>query len=226
MADIDMMRRGAEHPVEAKEADLAGVAADLSAAFANDPLFDWFLRADSRRDEARDKLFAFIVRRLAWGAGRIERPASGGAAAVWMPFEFVGPTGLLDELRTVPVMLQATGLSRFLRLAAMRSDMDRHNPMKRRHAYLWFLGVRPEAQGHGVGSRLLKVATDRLDAAAEPAYLETQTERNVGLYRRHGFDVISEHRARRDAPMMWSMWREPAGGDATASISTERAQRA
>jgi ribosomal protein S18 acetylase RimI-like enzyme len=87
--------------------------------------------------------------------------------------------------------------------------MDKHHPMKRRHAYLWFLGVRPEAQGRGVGSRLLKVATDRLDAAAEPAYLETQTERNVGLYRRHGFEVISEHRARPDAPMMWSMWRDP-----------------
>jgi ribosomal protein S18 acetylase RimI-like enzyme len=126
-----------------------------------------------------------------------------------MPFEFVGPTPLIDELRTIPVMLAATGLARFGRLAAMRTDMDRRHPMQRSHAYLWFLGVRPEAQGHGVGSRLLKAATDRLDAAAEPAYLETQTERNVGFYRRHGFEVISERRARPDAPMMWSMWRDP-----------------
>jgi ribosomal protein S18 acetylase RimI-like enzyme len=211
MADVEAMRRGAEHPVEAGEGDLAGVADDLSAAFSADPLFDWFMRTDGRRDQARDKLFSFIVRRLAWGAGRIDRPACGGAAAVWMPFEFVGPTPLIDELRTIPVMLAATGLARFGRLAAMRTDMDRHHPMQRRHAYLWFLGVRPEAQGHGVGSRLLKAATDRLDAAAEPAYLETQTERNVGLYRRHGFEVISEHRARADAPMMWSMWRDPQG---------------
>ena len=176
---------------------------------AADPLFDWFMRTDARRDQARDKLFSFIVKRLAWGAGRIDRPACGGAAAVWMPFEFVGPTPLIDELRTIPVMLAATGLARFGRLAAMRTDMDRRHPMQRSHAYLWFLGVRPEAQGHGVGSRLLKAATDRLDAAAEPAYLETQTERNVGFYRRHGFEVISERRARPDAPMMWSMWRDP-----------------
>ena len=209
MADVEAMRRGAEHPVEAGEGDLAGVADDLSAAFSADPLFDWFMRTDARRDQARDKLFSFIVKRLAWGAGRIDRPACGGAAAVWMPFEFVGPTPLIDELRTIPVMLAATGLTRFSRLAAMRTDMDRHHPMQRRHAYLWFLGVRPEAQGHGVGSRLLKAATERLDGAAEPAYLETQTERNVGLYRRHGFEVISQHRARADAPMMWSMWRNP-----------------
>jgi ribosomal protein S18 acetylase RimI-like enzyme len=69
--------------------------------------------------------------------------------------------------------------------------------------------VRRSAQGHGVGSRLLKVGTDRLDAAGQPAYLETQKERNVAFYRRNGFEVISEHRARPDAPPLWSMWREP-----------------
>jgi ribosomal protein S18 acetylase RimI-like enzyme len=212
MGDIETMRRDAEQPVQAAQADLAGVAADLSAAFAADPLFDWFLRTDARRNAAREALFAFVVRRLAWGVGRIERPACGGAAAIWMPFEFVGHTPLIEELRTVPVMLRATGWSRFGRLAAMRADMDKHHPMNRRHAYLWFLGVTPAAQGHGVGSRLLKVATDRLDAAGEAAYLETQTERNVGLYRRHGFEVISEHRCRPDAPMMWSMWRDPPVG--------------
>ncbi len=92
--------------------------------------------------------------------------------------------------------------------------MDKHHPTDRPHAYLWFLGVTPEAQGHGVGSRLLQHASARLDANGEPAYLETQTERNVALYRRHGFEVISEHRCRSDAPMMWSMWRDPQAVEA------------
>lgn len=35
-----------------------------------------------------------------------------------------------------------------------------------------------------------------------------RTARNVALSR-HGFEAISEHRARKDAPVMWSMWREP-----------------
>ncbi|HEY5072550.1 MAG TPA: GNAT family N-acetyltransferase [Caulobacteraceae bacterium] len=208
MIDIETMRRDAERPVEASDGDLAAVAADLSAAFAADPLFDWFLRDDAGRNEARDHLFSFMVRKMAWPVGRIERPACGGAAAIWMPFEFVGPAPLLDELRTLPVMLRATGFARFGRLAAMRATMDKHHPKDRRHAYLWFLGVQPWAQGHGVGSRMLKVATDRLDAAGEAAYLETQTKRNVGFYRRNGFEVIAEHRARPDAPMMWSMWRD------------------
>ena len=209
--DIEALRRDAEHPVEATAGDLPGVAADLAAAFAGDVMFDWFLRDDARRDEARVRFFRLLVSRMAFGTGRIERPATGGAAALWMPFESVGPTPLMTELRALPTLLFTTGLGRLSRLSALRADMDRHHPVDRPHAYLWFLGVTPEAQGRGVGSRLLKVATDRLDAAGQAAYLETQTERNISLYSRHGFRVISEHKPRPDAPPLWSMWRDPEG---------------
>jgi ribosomal protein S18 acetylase RimI-like enzyme len=210
MMDIDSLRRGAETPVLATAADLPTVAADLADAFADDVMFDWFMRTDDRRDAARLRFFSFILRHMVFGPGRIERPAVGGAAAVWLPFEALGPTPLTTELRALPTLLFATGLARMPRLAAVRETMDKHHPMDRPHAYLMFLGVARAAQGHGVGSRLLKVGTDRLDAAGLPGYLETQTERNIALYRRHGFEVISENRPRPDAPPLWSMWREPA----------------
>ncbi|HZK99443.1 MAG TPA: N-acetyltransferase [Caulobacteraceae bacterium] len=212
--DIDAMRRGAETPVEAGEADLDAVAADLADAFTGDVMFDWFLRADARRAEANLRFFKMVIRMAARDGARIERPAVGGGAAVWMPFEALGRVSTIDELRALPTLLFATGLGRIARLAALRADMDKHHPMDRPHAYLWFLGVARAAQGRGVGSRLLDVATARLDAQGQGAYLETQTERNIGLYRRHGFEVISEHKARPDAPPLWSLWRDPrAPGD-------------
>jgi len=207
--DIDALRRGAEAPVEARLADVPGVASDLADAFAGDVMFEWLLRTDARRDEARLRFFRLLIGEMAILEGRIDRPATGGAAAVWMPFESQGPLPLIQELRVLPTLLHATGLARFPRLLAIRADMDKHHPMDRPHAYLWFLGVTHEAQGHGVGSRLLKVGCDRLDAAGQAAYLETQTERNLALYRRHGFEVISKHKPRPDAPTLWSMWREP-----------------
>ena len=207
--DIEAMRRSAEAPSDATAADLDGVAADLAAAFTDDAMFDWFLRTDAKKDAARLKFSQFIVRKMAFGAGKIERPVTGGAAAIWMPFEWLGPQPLGSELRALPTLLGATGFSRFGRLAVMREDMDKHHPMERRRAYLWFLGVAPEAQGRGVGSRLRKVGTGRSGAAGRPAYQEAPTGRNVALYRRHGFEVLSEHRCRADAPLMWSMWREP-----------------
>jgi GNAT superfamily N-acetyltransferase len=210
--DAETLRREAETPVQATAADLTEVVQTLSDAFARDPHMDWFMRADAGRDAARLAFFDMLVRRLGFPTARIDRPAGGGAAAIWMPFEWLQtPPPLLTELMSLPVMLRATGLARFARLMAIRADMDKHHPLARRHAYLWFLGVAPAAQGHGVGSALLRAANARLDADAVPAYLETGTERNVALYRRHGYEVLSEHKARPDAPTMWSMWREPGG---------------
>jgi ribosomal protein S18 acetylase RimI-like enzyme len=208
--DVGAMRASAEAPVQATAADVEEVAATLSDAFAADPMMDWMLRDDERREAARHGLFRMLVREEGFPLGRIDRPAGGGAAAIWMPFEWLGPTPFLTELRGLPAMLAATGLARFPRLGAIRRDMAAHHPKEPRHAYLWFLGVAPAAQGRGVGSALLRSANARLDAEGLPAYLETATTRNVALYKRHGFKVISEHKARADAPTMWSMWREPA----------------
>jgi len=209
LVDAEAARRAAETPVQATAADVDEVARTLSDAFAADPHMDWFMRPDARRAAVRLAFFRTLVGGEGMRSGRIDRPAGGGAAAIWMPFEWLAPAPLSAELKLLPMMLATTGWSRFGRLMAIRADMDAHHPMQRRHAYLWFLGVAPAAQGRGIGSALLRAANARLDAEGLPAYLETGTTRNVALYQRHGYEVLSEHKARADAPTMWSMWREP-----------------
>jgi ribosomal protein S18 acetylase RimI-like enzyme len=206
--DAEAVRHAAETPVQATAGDVGEVARTLSDAFAVDPHMDWFMRPDAKRDAARLAFFRMLVGGEGMRSGRIDRPAGGGAAAIWMPFEWLAPAPLSAELKLLPTMLATTGWPRFGRLMAIRADMDAHHPMQRRHAYLWFLGVAPAAQGRGVGSALLRAANERLDAEGLPAYLETGTTRNVALYQRHGYEVLSEHKARADAPPMWSMWRE------------------
>ena len=207
--DIAALKRGAESPVQAGARDLEAVASDLSAAFADYPMFRWFMRDDHRREAARLNLFRLMVGAIAMTTGAVMRPPGGGAAAVWIPSDRLGPTSLWEELRSIPVLLGATGWSRFPRMAAMRGAMDRHHPMDRPHAYLWLLGVRPEAQGLGIGSRLLAAGLAEVDAQRLPAFLETSTEANVALYRRHGFEVTEEYFVTPDSPPTWTMWREP-----------------
>ena len=108
------------------------------------------------------------------------------------------------------LLLATTGLGRFGRLIALRAALDKHHPMDRPHTYLWFIGVSPKAQGLGIGSRLLKAGLDQLDAAGRPAYLETSTQRNVSLYRRHGFEIVADYKPTPDGPQTYGMWREPA----------------
>ncbi|MDP3852606.1 N-acetyltransferase [Phenylobacterium sp.] len=206
--EITALRRGSETPVRAGAADLAAVADDLSAAFATDPMFDWFMRDDARREPARLRLFKRLVG-MALADGEVLRPGSGGAASIWLPSENLGPGSFLEELRVIPTILAATGFARLSRMSAMRAAMDNHHPMERAHAYLWFLGVRPQAQGLGVGSRLLAAGLQRVDAVGLPAYLESSSPANVPLYRRHGFEVTREIQPTPDSPVMWAMWREP-----------------
>jgi GNAT superfamily N-acetyltransferase len=207
--DIELMRRSAEAPEVADAAGAQAAAADLTAAFVADPLFDWFTRTDARRNEARLAFFKHLMRELIVGTGQVMRPTNGGAAAVWMPSESLGPNPLIKEIQALPVLFGLTGWARFNRLLILREVMDKHHPMDRPHDYLWFLGVTPEAQGHGVGSRLIKSRTDHLDAIGRPAFLETATEPNVRLYTRHGFKVIGEYRPGVDGPNNWAMWRDP-----------------
>ena len=207
--DFEDMRRGAESPQTATPADADAVAQDLADAFVDDPVFRWFTRADARRDAARMAFFHHVLTRMVFGHGEVLRPAVGGAAAVWMPSEALSSGGLLREIGALPMLLGLTGWSRFVRLLQLREAMDRHHPMDRPHAYLFFLGVTPQAQGHGVGSRLLKAKTDQLDATRRPAFLETATERNVAFYGRHGFEVVAEYKPAPDGPTNWAMWRHP-----------------
>lgn len=205
----EALRLAAETPVIAGAGDLDAAANDLAAAFSDYPMFRWWTRTDARRGPALLDFFRLVLAETGYTAGEIQRPAVGGAAAVWLASEQLRPAPLWTELRALPTLLALTGFSRFGRLLAVRNAMDRRHPMERPHAYLWMLGVRPEAQGQGVGSRLLAAGLRQVDAVGRPAFLETSSDRNVGLYRRHGFEVISTFHVAPGAPQTWAMWREP-----------------
>lgn len=209
-AEIEALRAGAEAPTRCGGGDLDAAARDLSAAFAGDPVFQWFLRDDAKRDAGRLKLFHLLTA-VGLSDGEVWRAASGGAAAIWMPSSALGePTPFLDELRSLPIILAATGFSRLSRMSAMRAAMDKAHP-KAEHAYLWFIGVTPQAQGHGIGGRMLADGLRRVDAQGLPAYLESSNIANVPLYRRHGFEVTGEIEAAPGAPKLYAMWREAQG---------------
>ena len=77
------------------------------------------------------------------------------------------------------------------------------------HWYLWALGVTPASQGQGIGGSLLRPVLARADAAGLPCYLETESERNVVFYRRHGFEVLTAQMPPGHTLMLWTMARRP-----------------
>ena len=77
------------------------------------------------------------------------------------------------------------------------------------HWYLPLMGVDPVAQGHGLGSALLRHALKTCDSDGLPAYLEATSARSRHLYTRHGFNVVEIIQAG-TSPPLWAMLREPA----------------
>jgi len=94
-------------------------------------------------------------------------------------------------------------MRRALDLGALLTDRHPKAP----HAHLVFLGVRPDRQGRGLGSAILKRTLADVDAQRLGAYLETAAESNVRLYQRFGFEVSATLRCPPDGPTFWTMWR-------------------
>ncbi|HEX2947054.1 MAG TPA: GNAT family N-acetyltransferase [Clostridia bacterium] len=60
------------------------------------------------------------------------------------------------------------------------------------HWYLTAIGVKPEDQGKGIGGCLLRELIGIVNKDGRPIYLETETVKNVRLYKKYGFEVVNE----------------------------------
>ena len=133
--------------------------------------------------------------------------AGGEAATLWRP-PGRAKIGLLEMLLHAVPMVRAFGsaLPRALRVGGA---IDAHYP-EGDFWYLHIAGCDPTAQGRGFGGAAIRAGLDR--AGAVPAYLETATEANVGLYQRLGFTVTGEWHVPKGGPKFWSMRREAGAG--------------
>jgi ribosomal protein S18 acetylase RimI-like enzyme len=98
--------------------------------------------------------------------------------------------GLGRQLRLLPALL-ALGPRGAGRTMSWLGAWSKHDP-EDRHWHLGPVAVDAHLQGMGVGSMLMQVFCERMDDAAENAYLETDKEINVRFYEKFGFEVTGE----------------------------------
>lgn len=106
----------------------------------------------------------------------------------------------------LPLLWQTRGsTSDFFALGA---NSDKATPPEP-HWYLQVLGIRREAQGQGLGSRLLRPVLARADRDGLPCYLETADPANLAFYARFGFELARRVQLIPDGPPHYSMRRPP-----------------
>jgi ribosomal protein S18 acetylase RimI-like enzyme len=85
--------------------------------------------------------------------------------------------------------LSVIGLTRVGQVLSREARIKSFHP-KDRFCYLWFIGVPPEQQGTGKGSKLLDEVIRESEKDGRAIYLETSVERNIPWYKKHGFEIF------------------------------------
>ena len=184
------------------------VANILTSAFIDDPVFSWFMRKDNKKWTALENMFHTTIDKF-YTKSIVYKDTSSNGASIWVDSQDI-PSGLSIgmKIRFIYNVYKWTtlgGISRFFDMVEMGEE---HHP-KEPHHYLYVIGVKPEAQGKGIGTKLLQHHLDILDQKGIPAYLENSNKKNNEFYRRHGFKEINEMNLDEDGTSLWGMWRTP-----------------
>jgi ribosomal protein S18 acetylase RimI-like enzyme len=192
-------------------ADVPMLSAVLSRSFHDDPQME-FLFPDhvTREADLRVMFTAIASAGLRRGHTYVLADTDGAvaAAAIWSPPEVES----LSETEVGPLVDAIAGRygdDGLMRVGAMGEAMEANHPGEP-HLYLFIVGVDPSQQGHGLGEALLAPSLAHCDATGTAAYLESSNPRNIGFYRRLGFDTVSEFYPE-GGPVFTGMWREPVG---------------
>ncbi|MFD1860107.1 GNAT family N-acetyltransferase [Aeromicrobium camelliae] len=181
---------------EADANDLAAAARTLAAAFDGYAWTDWILPPENRAERLREVQYLYLAH-LAMPQGLIMVTDDLAAVAAFVP-----PLGaeLPEDAERRVVDLHGDRIARL-------ASVDLPAPADPGSWTLATVGVRPDQQGRGLGSAVLRAALDHLDErVGASVHLETSDPRNVTLYERHGF-VTSAVTEIHDGPTVWSMAR-------------------
>jgi ribosomal protein S18 acetylase RimI-like enzyme len=96
-----------------------------------------------------------------------------------------------EKITIMPTLVSGVGLGSAIKLGGWLAAWSKHDPAGA-HVHLGPIGVSPDAQGTGVGRRLMERYCAELDRTEELGYLETDRPENLGFYRRFGFETVAE----------------------------------
>lgn len=188
--------------VEGSVANRTALVDTLAQAFQSDPAISWIFPDPDVRRHRLPMMFDFLVTGDI-KAGLALRAEGDEGATLWRaPGQAHSSTWDMVKL-TLPLLRTfGTALGRALAIA---TAIDAHHPKINDYWYLHYAGVRPDHQGKGWGGALIRAGIARAQAEGKPAFLETATDTNIGLYQRLGFEVIDEWDVPNGGPHFWSM---------------------
>ena len=196
--------------VEKKDLDrLAKVAAD---AYKDYPLHNWLTKG--KYDETASELIMKISLKAMINDALIYADSEEiNGFAVWLPFGFTGSKTLPFLFNGGLKLIFHSGFGIIGRLLTYETYAMN---LKKEFTdnfdwYLYNLSIKKEAQGKGIASKLIRPMLQFCDDEKMVAYLETNKESNVSLYKHYGFELYKEDFIPNTTVMHYAMVRKPKG---------------
>ena len=197
--------------VRLTESQMPAATQMLARAFHDDPLMRY---AIPDPDERARLLPALYERMIRFGLLEGEVYATAEApegVAIWLP----------PNAKWSRESIEASGMHEFATLIGNdayqryrevvgREWQARERDMTGACWYLFLLGVEPSRQRCGLGGALMRPVLERADTEQLACYLETENQRNVAFYVKHGFDmIVNGEEAGTSGVRFWTFRRTP-----------------
>ena len=188
---------------------LAEIAAD---AYLDYPLHNWLTKG--KYDAKASRLIMQIsLKTMTEDAVIYADSEEMNGFAVWLPFGFTGSKTLPFLMNGGFSLILHCGFGIIGRLLTYETyAMNLKKEFTDNYDwYLYNLSIKKDAQGKGVASKLMHPMLEFCDDERMVAYLETNKDTNVGLYKHYGFDLMKEEQIPKSPVMHYAMVRHPKG---------------
>ena len=193
-----------------KDSDLERLADVATDAYVDYPLHNWLTKG--KYDRTASKLIMQItLKTMTKDAVIYADSEEMNGFAVWIPFGFTGSKTLPFLFSGGLKLIFHSGLGIIGRLLTYETYAMN---LKKEYTdnydwYLYNLSIKKDAQGKGIASKLLRPMLEFCDNEKMVAYLETNKESNVSLYKHYGFELKKEELIPKTTVTHYAMVRFP-----------------
>ncbi len=192
--------------------DLIKACKVAGEAFKDDPIMV-FTYPDSNEREQKSQYGFYMIYNYGIKYGLTYATSKNlEGITIWLPPNKVYPStwammrhGVFYTMRKVGLKMKAMKRT----MTVFKYEDEKHKELTPfDHWYFQNIAVKPEEQGKGYGGLLIKTMLKTIESDELPVYVETNTEKSVSIYQKHGFEII-EHGIipETDVPL-WCMLRK------------------
>ena len=174
---------------KAEHADKGKVISILTESFFDNKSVNYIVQNDEKIKDRIRYLMEYSFEQCLL-AGEVYISDDGNGCALVQYFDRK-KTSLDTVMLDVKLILKSVGIRNVAKVLKRESTIKKNYPHDN-IAYLWFIGVDPEKQGRGIGSKMLAKIVEQNRATGRDVFLETSTQKNLPWYQKHGFKIYNE----------------------------------